>query len=461
VPEELLGRHIAFLNWRDLDHPEAGGAEVHCTELAHHLLSRGARVTLVTSRAPGQRRTDLVDGLQITRAGGRFGVYPAALAWLARHRKTVDAVVDCQNGIPFFSPLVSGRRMPIVQVVHHVHQKQFPLYFSPRMARVGQFLERVGSRIVYRRRPLAVVSPSTRREVRTELGLPGPRFLVPNGVRLPPLPDPQARTPTPSIVCVGRLVPHKRYHLLLDALADLGNDVDDLVVDIVGDGPAQAALQEQARALPAGLVRWHGRLSDADRDALLANAWLTVNPSHGEGWGLSVVEAASFGVPTLAFRVQGIQDAVLDGRTGWLVPEGQPLAAPLARAIEQLRDEAAAQRFAETARAWAGGFSWARSGDLLANLLAAEINLRRSRRSERRRQDDDAVVATLPPDQTPRVRATDLVFCETSGSTAVLLYGARAADVPRILARTGLTATSVRTADDADLLTATRSFLTC
>jgi glycosyltransferase involved in cell wall biosynthesis len=459
VPDELIGRHVVFLNWRDLDHPEAGGAEVHCTELAQHILSRGVKVTLVTSRAPGQRRAETVDGLRVVRAGGRFGVYPAALAWLARHRHTVDAVVDCQNGIPFFSPLVSGRRMPIVQVIHHVHQKQFPLYFSPRMARVGQLLERVGSRVVYRGRPMAVVSPSTRREVRTELGLPGPRFLVPNGVRLPPLPDPQSRTPTPSIVCVGRLVPHKRYDLLLEALATLGQTEKDLAVHLVGDGPEQATLQEQARALPEGLVRWHGRLSDADRDALLAKAWLTVNPSHGEGWGLSVVEAASFGVPTLAFRVQGIQDAVLDGRTGWLAPEGEPLAGPLAQALEELRDDAAARRFAETARAWAGGFSWARSGDLLAGLLASEITFRRSRRSDRRRQDDDAVVATLPPDQTLRVRSTDLVYCESSGSRAVLLYGARAADVPRVLARSGLTATNIRTADDGDLLAAASTFI--
>lgn len=457
--EDPRGCHIVFLNWRDLNHPEAGGAEIYCTALAENLVQRGARVTLVTARAPGQVPGETVRGVRLVRSGGRFTVYPAALSWLLRHRRGIDAVVDCQNGIPFFSPLVTGRRLPIVQVIHHVHQKQFPLYFSPRMARVGQLLESVGSRVVYRHRPMAVVSPSTRREVRTELGLTGPRFLVPNGVRLPALASPRPRAATPTLVCVGRLVAHKRYHLLLDALAEVGREVPGLTVHMVGEGPAQAELQERSRSLPDGLVRWHGRLPAADRDALISRAWLTVNPSHGEGWGLSVVEAASFGVPTLAFRVQGIQDAVLDGRTGWLVPDGQPLAGALDRAIRELRDEATAQRFADAARLWAAGFSWERSGDLLAEVIAAEVSHRRRGRAERRRQDDDLAVATLPPNRIPRVRRTDLVFSEADGNPAVLLYGASPVDVPQVLARSGVSAGSVRAGSDADLLTATRARL--
>ena len=45
-------------------------------------------------------------------------------------RRRYQAVVDCQNGIPFFSPLFVSRNTAVVLVMHHVHQRQFRLHFS-------------------------------------------------------------------------------------------------------------------------------------------------------------------------------------------------------------------------------------------------------------------------------------------------------------------------------------------
>ena len=61
--------------------------------------------------------------------GGRFGVYLAAARHLRRYGHQYDAVVDFQNGIPFFAPLWVAGGAPVVCVVHHVHQAQFDLYF--------------------------------------------------------------------------------------------------------------------------------------------------------------------------------------------------------------------------------------------------------------------------------------------------------------------------------------------
>jgi hypothetical protein len=94
---------------------------------------------------------------------------------------------------------------------------------------------------------------------------------------------------------------------------------------------------------------------------------------------------------------------------------------------------------------------------LLAGVIEAESSFRGKGRPDRRRRDDDVVVVTLPANRTLDVRRTDLAFCESDGHPAVLLYGASPADVPRVLARTGVSATSVRTASDTDLLAAARS----
>ena len=422
----LAGRHVVFLNWRDLDHPQAGGAELFCQSVAARFAAAGVRVTLLTARPPGLPALAAADGVVIRRGGGAFGVYPSALLRLARLARSaggIDAVVDCQNGIPFFSPLVLPARIPVVQVLHHVHQKQFPLFFPGPVARVGQLLEAPGSRWVYRRRPLAAVSPSTRDEARTVLGLPGPRFLVPNGVTpataAAAAGPSQALTPTPSIVCVGRQVPHKRLHLLIEAIPALAARHPGLVVHLVGDGPDRERLAARAAELgvdqggpeSTAVLRWHGHTDAATRDALLAGAWLTVNPSHGEGWGLSVLEANALGVPAVAFRVPGLRDAVRDGETGWLVDGPARLADTVDAALTELRDPARAATLRGGARRWAAGFRWEATAALLASVVDAE--LARGGRRDRRRLDTAVTLARFPlaaHEPTPALRRTDLVY---------------------------------------------------
>ena len=68
-------------------------------------------------------------------------MYPRVLGWLLAPRHKFDAVVDCENGIPFFTPLVMPRRVPIFCVLHHVHDTQFGVHFSPGLAGVGRVLE--------------------------------------------------------------------------------------------------------------------------------------------------------------------------------------------------------------------------------------------------------------------------------------------------------------------------------
>ncbi|WP_018634823.1 glycosyltransferase family 4 protein [Parafrankia elaeagni] len=399
--QALAGRHLVFLNWRDNEHPQAGGAELFCHSIAERFAAAGVRVTLLTSRPPGAAAESHAKGVAVRRGGGTFGVYPSVLARLARMARSaegVDAVVDCQNGIPFFSPLVLPPRIPVVQVLHHVHQKQFPLYFPGPVARVGQLLEAPGSRWIYRRRPVAVVSPSTRDEARGVLALPGARFLVPNGVAAgspasagtpagDPLPGGHAELPEravrPTIVCVGRLVPHKRLHLLIETLPALLARHPGLCVHLVGDGPDRERLTGIAERLGLtqgdsssdAVIRWHGFASPEVRDAVLASAWLTVNPSHGEGWGLSVLEANGLGVPAVAFRVPGLRDSVRDGVTGWLVDEPGHLVDAIDRALGLLSDPARARTLRAAARDWAGGFSWDGSADLLAGVIASELDL--------------------------------------------------------------------------------------
>jgi glycosyltransferase involved in cell wall biosynthesis len=435
---DWAGRHIAVLNWRDLEHPQAGGAEVFAERIAEQFVLRGAQVTLVVGRGPGQSPAGGRNGFAIRRGGGTFGVYPAALWWLLRHRRSVDAVLDCQNGIPFFSPLAVRRGTPVVQVIHHVHQRQFGLFFSRTVAMVGRQLEARGARLVYGRRPSASVSPSTRDEVRELLRLPGARFVVPNGTELPESPTVATRSDRPTIVCVGRLVAHKRVELLVRAAAKVAAEFPDLRVHMVGTGPDELRL----RALTAELglapdvLTWHGRLAARERDELVASAWMTVNPTGGEGWGISVMEAASYGVPALAYDVPGLRDSIVPSATGWLVERDGELASAIVEALQELANPEISKSYAQACRAWARRFTWARSAELLWALLGAEAQRLGLPKPRQRRLDSASVVVDLHGLGDPEggFRATDLVYAE-GGRSRLVLYGCGLSDAEQALAR--------------------------
>jgi glycosyltransferase involved in cell wall biosynthesis len=459
----LRGKHVLVINWRDVYHPQAGGAEQYMHEIARRWIADGVRVTWLTARASGAPRQEVIDGISVVRLGGELTVYFHVALWLMVHGRRFAAIIDCQNGIPFFAPLWTRWRLPVIQVVHHVHQDQFTTRFSPPMAAVGRFLEGRAARAVYGRRAIAAVSPSTREELRTRLALRGPVFVVPNGTS----PRPQwsgLRAVVPTIVVVTRLVPHKRLDLLLGQLKTVARRIPSLQVDVIGDGPALPGLYRLAAELGlSDFVTFHGRQPDQIRDELLQRAWLTTSTSIGEGWGCSVLEAAAWGVPCAALNVPGVRDAVVDGETGWLFDEPRSYGDELTEVLRQLADEEVAKRIAERCQAWAHCFTWERSAELLAGVVNCEIDATRSscagvREPRTARPDITTIVHCADTSAAigeGQLRATDQVMT-VDGRTSLLLGGCDELDAAAVVRRLGGTATEIRLADRYDLLVGPR-----
>jgi glycosyltransferase involved in cell wall biosynthesis len=452
----LAGSRVVVLNWRDVRHPQAGGAEQYMHEIARRWTGAGVDVTWLTARGEGQSANDELDGIRIHRAGGALSVYPRAVRRLQRLRREIDAVVDCQNGVPFFSPLVVSRGLPVVQVVHHVHQDQFATRFAPPLAQIGKLLEGPVARRVYGRRPIAAVSPSTRDQLRTRLGFRGPIAIVPNGT-VPVSPSLSPRSATPTIVVVSRLVPHKRLELLLGHVGLAASEIPGLRLEIVGDGPERGRLEGLVRDLGLqSTVTFHGYLPAAERDQRLAEAWVTTSTSAAEGWGCSVIEAASWGVPCVALRVPGIRDSVLDGRTGWLVDRPQDFGATLKVALAALADESYADMARSACTEWAGTFSWDRSADLLAGVILGQMRGHSVGVRNRRTARSDMTVLAAFDRADPRqagvsFRCTDEVAA-VGRQTRVVLSGCDEADAAAALQRVGVRAAELRIVDQRHLL---------
>jgi hypothetical protein len=314
---------------------------------------------------------------------------------------------------------------------------------------------------VYRRRTVVVLSPSARTQVRRRLRLAGAISVVPTGadtlgVRV-------RRSAAPRVVVVGRLTAYKRLESLVDAMADVQRRLPDAELHLVGGGPARRDLEQRASAAGAR-VAFHGRLPDAERDALLGTAWLTVSASDGGDWAVSLVEANAAGVPALARRVSGLRDTVRHGETGWLVDgPGDALAEAITRALVTLADPVVAATIGERARAWAARFTWERTADGVQEALDAEQGrLERQLRGDReRRTGNDLVVvlgvaqSALPAGWRSSLRAGD-VWVLDGATVHALLTGADEGDVEIVLARLGVRrddpSISVLVARHADLL---------
>jgi phosphatidylinositol alpha-1,6-mannosyltransferase len=168
----------------------------------------------------------------------------------------------------------------------------------------------------------------------------------------------------PHIVTVARFDPYKGIDSVIRAVSRLRTTHPKLVYDVIGDGKDRERLHALARERGvADRVRFHGKVDDAQKSALLGAADLFVLPNRREsgeveGFGIVFVEAGAFGLPCIAGADGGTADAVIEGETGFLVNGADDTAVEAAIA-RLLTDKALAARMgaAGHARFWSQ-FAW-------------------------------------------------------------------------------------------------------
>ncbi|HEX5613654.1 MAG TPA: glycosyltransferase family 4 protein [Acidimicrobiia bacterium] len=364
-------RRVNLLAWRDLDDPEAGGSEVHASTVAGLWGQAGIEVTMRTSYAAGHPSVVWRDGYRVIRKAGRYLVFPrAVVSELMGWHGERDALVEIWNGMPWFSPVWA--RGPRAAWLHHWHSSMWHMTLPPRLARGGAFVEARVAPPLYRRTPIVTLSESSKRELVEHLGFRASRVTV-----VPPGVDPRfapggERSATPLVVAVGRLVPVKRFHLLVEALATVRERMPTLRAVIVGDGYEREALERRIRDHDASeWLTLPGRLTDDELVDVYRRAWVLASASAHEGWGMTITEAAACGTPAVATRIAGHADAIVHERTGLLVDDPEQLASALARV---LADDAVRQRLGAAAREHAARFTWGATAYRTLDVLARQTS---------------------------------------------------------------------------------------
>jgi glycosyltransferase involved in cell wall biosynthesis len=126
-----------------------------------------------------------------------------------------------------------------------------------------------------------------------------------------------------SVLALGRLSPEKAFEGLLEAFSRVVENGADAALQIAGDGPSRASLEERCRSL--GLLSrttFLGRKSEAAALEVICNADVLVVSSLMEGLPVVLMEAMALGVPVIAPRVAGIPELIEHEKTGLLFDPG-------------------------------------------------------------------------------------------------------------------------------------------
>jgi glycosyltransferase involved in cell wall biosynthesis len=372
-------RSVLLLCWRDTGHPQGGGSETYLQRIGSQLVASGVDVTLRTARYPGAPRREVLDGVTVSRGGGDYSVYVlAGMAMVASRfglgplrRVRPDVVIDSQNGIPFMARLAFGRRS--VLLVHHCHREQWPVA-GRAMSKLGWFVESVLSPRAHRHNQYVTVSLPSARDL-ADLGVnPDHVAVVRNGLdEAPAVTMTLARSRTPRVAVLSRLVPHKQIEDVLDAVAELLPRVPDLHLDIVGGGWWDERLVAHAARLGiTGAVTFHGHVDDRTKHQVLQRCWVHALPSRKEGWALAVTEAAQHAVPTIGYRSSGgLTDSIVDGVTGMLVDDHAELVSGLERLLS---DDVLREQLGTKAQLRTGEFSWPQSAQAMRTVLESVVD---------------------------------------------------------------------------------------
>ena len=326
-----------------------GGGVVH--QAMAEVLARDHHVCVITSAYRDLPEKELVGGVDVRRVPviGREEApvatfrsmfsYPPS-AWMCARRLLRDESFDVVNGHfaiptgPGSLPVARMARLPHVLTVqggdlYDPSKKLSPHRVAPLRATVGAILR--GSDAV------VAASRNTIDNARRFYGFEGPIDLIPLGIVQPDVaPASRDRLGLPEgllAVSVGRLIPRKALHVMLDALAH--PEAPEMHLALIGSGPELDSLRRHAeRAGLGSRVHFLGQVEERIKLQVLRAADVYVSSSLHEGFGLVFLEAMAAGLPIVTTDTGGQTDFLADGVNAHLVPVSDSVA--LAGALKRI-----------------------------------------------------------------------------------------------------------------------------
>ncbi|MEK7095209.1 MAG: glycosyltransferase family 4 protein [Patescibacteria group bacterium] len=335
--------NILILNWKDIKHPQVGGAEIIVYELAKRLVKDGHKVTWFCRSFVGCSPEEIMDGIKIIRRGNLITTYLYAPIYYWTSSKKPDLVIDISNTIYWQTPVwafASKKIAYLNQLAKDVFFYEFPRGIS----RLGIFFEKL-QYLPYRWSKFVCYAKSTRMDL-MNLGIPRNQIKIFTlGVDHKRY-TPGKKSKTPLFICLNRLVNMKRTDLVVQAMSYVSKRFPEIKLVIIGTGYARKKLgilrddlKLQNTVSFADENTWYFKKDKRDKKiSLMQSAWALICPSVKEGWGMTVTECAACKTPSIVSNVTGLCDSVVDKVTG-VVISANPPPEEIAKAIIKLAND--------------------------------------------------------------------------------------------------------------------------
>lgn len=352
---------ILILNWRDLRHPRAGGAEVRLFEVYSRLVKRGHHVRLHCSGFEGGKNFERVQGLEVLRHGGDSVFQLQSMwklsSWIKDYEP--DIVVEDFNKLPFLSPILHSK--PKLIQVHHLWKKSIFREGSFLVSLMVYLMEKSLS-LFYKNQKFCSVSESTTVEL-ADFGINKSWVTtIYNGFQWDWFAQNQENFNKPQVkpyfLWLGRLQKYKGIDDAVDAFQIFAEENSEFDLYIAGSGPDSSRIKARVKnSSIANRVHFLGFVDDVTKFQWLAGAEAFLQTSYKEGWGLTVIEANSVGTPVIANRAPGLIDSVQDQETGLLYEfaNHKDLALKMKQFVE---DDTLQERLSQQSLEWAKKFTW-------------------------------------------------------------------------------------------------------
>ena len=366
--ERLTALKILWLSHRDLKNPASGGAERALYEIGRRLVSKGHSFTNITVCWNGSQKRENINGIDTIRLPGNLlahFIVPVLLRKLS-----FDIVVDdLGHAVPWMSELII--RKPGVVLFYHLHRRSLPGQVPKSLGFLISSAESM-YKFAYQTWPFITVSETSISDLMA-LGIERKRInKIPLGVDLDIF-KPGIKQRSPQIVYFGGMRDYKRPWEAIYAVKPVLQAIPAIKLIIIGSGPSLDKVRMAVKECDMEKnVELLGKNLNHDELAnLLSSSWLNIHSSVTEGFGLSILEAAASGVPTVAYNVPGVSETIKQGQNGILVDDDDIQS--MTQAIKKILDEYPGH-WVETSRSIAAGYSWDRTAKLWEDHLETIID---------------------------------------------------------------------------------------
>jgi glycosyltransferase involved in cell wall biosynthesis len=310
---------ILWYNWRDIKHPDGGGAEVYTHEVASRLQNKGHDVTLFVSDIPSKKKMETIHEVKVIRDGGKFSVYRKAKEHYKNNMDKYDIIIDEINGRPFLTPTFVKNKT-IIALFHQsikeewFYETSFPLNYV-----CYYYLEKKWMSY-YKDVPTITVSNSSKVDLINSYGIKNVE-IAPIGINIKPLSNIAKKETDPTIIFIGRLKRHKLPDHAIQAFNLINQKIPNAKLKVIGNGYLFESIKKK---YTNSNIEFCGKLENETKYEILKKAHLVLVPSVREGWGLVVTESNAMGTPVIAYDVAGLRDSVINNKTGLLTPVNNP-----------------------------------------------------------------------------------------------------------------------------------------